>query len=111
MEFIYAIFVFLHLLGMAGILSGFLMQLITGSDKSPKVILHSSLLQLVTGLVLVGLAEMGDAEVDHIKIGVKLVVALAVAVVGVLNLRKPATGLAATAGILTVLNVGVAVFW
>lgn len=112
MDFLYSALVFLHLLGMAGILSGFLMQLMTDSAKTPKVILHSTLLQLVTGLLLVGVAEMGaEAEVNHIKIGVKLLVALAVTVVAVLNLRKPATGLAATAGALAILNVGVAVFW
>lgn len=35
--------------------------------------------QLVTGLILVGLAEMDDGDVNHAKIGVKLVVAIAVA--------------------------------
>ncbi len=28
--------------------------------------------QLVTGVLLVGLAELGDADVNHIKIAVKL---------------------------------------
>ncbi|MBB4930786.1 xanthosine utilization system XapX-like protein [Lipingzhangella halophila] len=112
MEFLYSSLVFLHLLGMAGILSGFLMQLMTESAKAPKSILHSSLLQLVTGLLLVGVAEMGaEAEINHFKIGVKLLVALVVAVVALLDVRKPTTGLAATAGALAILNVGIAVFW
>ncbi|TQN32077.1 hypothetical protein FHX37_2003 [Haloactinospora alba] len=111
MEIIHAALVFLHLLGMAGILSGFLMQLMTGNAKSPKVILHSTLLQLVTGLLLTGLAEMGDDPVNHAKIAVKLGVAIVVTVLGVLNLRNPATKLAASAGVLAILNVAVAVFW
>ncbi|WP_017591039.1 hypothetical protein [Nocardiopsis potens] len=111
MAFIHSLLVFLHLLGMAGIIAGFLMQVATDSIKAPKAILHSSLLQLVTGLVLVGLAEMGDGAVDHVKIGVKLVVAIAVTVVAVLNVRKPATRLGIIAGALAVLNVAVAVFW
>ncbi|MBB6172592.1 hypothetical protein HNR23_002652 [Nocardiopsis mwathae] len=111
MDIVYSALVFLHLLGMAGIISGFLMQLITGNAKSPKVILHSALLQLLTGLLLVGLAEMGGGGVDHMKVGVKLVVAFAVAIVGTVNLRKPATNLAVAAGVLAILNVAVAVFW
>ncbi|MFW5417223.1 hypothetical protein J0910_11485 [Nocardiopsis sp. CNT-189] len=111
MDLIHSLLVFLHLLGMAGIIAGFLMQVITDSAKAPKVILHSSLLQLVTGLVLVGLAEMGGDAVDHVKIGVKLVVALAVTAVAVLNARKPAARLGIAAGALAVLNVAVAVFW
>ena len=35
--------------------------------------------QLVTGLVLVGLAETGDEELNNTKVGVKLLVAVAVA--------------------------------
>ncbi|NYH54392.1 MULTISPECIES: hypothetical protein [Nocardiopsis] len=112
MDIFYSALVFLHMLGLAGVLAGFLMQVMTGNAKSTKVLLHSSLLQLVTGLLLVGVAEMADlTEMNHVKIAVKLVVALAVVVVGVLNLRKPADKLAVIAGVLAVVNIGVAVFW
>ncbi|GAA4890053.1 hypothetical protein [Streptomonospora salina] len=110
MDFINAVLVFLHLLGMAGIIAGFMIQLITGHRAGPKSILHSTLLQLVTGLLLTGLAEMGDDPVNHAKIAVKLVVALAVVVVGILNVRKPDNRLAGAAGALAVVNVAVAVF-
>lgn len=115
MEIVYNVFVFLHLLGMAGILGGWLMQVVTGSDKSPKSILHSTLLQVVTGLALVAFLETGlvdpDGGVNNAKIAVKLVVALTVLVVAILNVRKPGARLANAAGVLAVLNVGVAVFW
>lgn len=112
MDILYSALVFLHMIGLAGIIAGFLMQVITDNPKSTKVLLHSSLLQFVTGLLLVGVAEMADlGEVDHVKIAVKLVVALAVVVVGVLNLRKPAKNLAVIAGVLAIVNIGVAVFW
>ncbi len=112
MDIIYSALVFLHMLGLAGIIAGFLMQVMTDNTKSTKVLLHSSLLQFVTGLLLVGVAEMADlTDMNHVKIGVKLVIALAVVVVGVLNLRKPAKNLAVIAGVLAVLNIGVAVFW
>ena len=112
MDIIYSALVFLHMLGLAGIIAGFLMQVMTDNAKSTKVLLHSALLQFVTGLLLVGVAEMADlTDMNHVKIGVKLVIALAVVVVGVLNLRKPAKNLAVIAGVLAVLNIGVAVFW
>ncbi|MFL1429275.1 MULTISPECIES: hypothetical protein [unclassified Nocardiopsis] len=112
MDILYSALVFLHMIGLAGIIAGFLMQLMTDNPKSTKVLLHSSLLQLVTGLLLVGVAEMADlGEPNHVKIGVKLLIALAIVVLGVLNLRKPAKNLAITAGVLAIVNIGVAVFW
>ncbi|MFE1169597.1 hypothetical protein [Nocardiopsis sp. NPDC058789] len=112
MDFLYSALVFLHMIGLAGIIAGFLMQLMTDNVKATKVLLHSALLQFVTGLLLVGVAEMADiGELNHVKIGVKLVIALSVVVVGVLNLRKPAKNLAIIAGVLAIVNIGVAVFW
>ncbi|MBQ1082551.1 MULTISPECIES: hypothetical protein [unclassified Nocardiopsis] len=112
MDILYSALVFLHMIGLAGIIAGFLMQLMTDNVKATKVLLHSALLQFVTGLLLVGVAEMADiGELNHVKIGVKLVIALAVVVVGVLNLRKPAKNLAIIAGVLAIVNIGVAVFW
>lgn len=111
MDIVYSVLVFLHMLGLAGVISGFLMQVMTGHAKSAKVLLHSALLQLVSGLLLVGVAEMGDGGLDHAKVGVKLVVAVAVVVAAVLNLRRPAAKLAVAAGVLAVLNIAVAVFW
>lgn len=115
MDFLYSALVFLHLLGMAGIIAGFLMQLMTDNLKATKVLLHSSLLQLVTGLALVGLIEAVDlTDVDplnHMKIGIKTLVLVAIVVVGVMNVRNPAKKLAIIAGVLAIVNVGLAVFW
>src|SRR5699024_5728813 len=58
---------------------------------SPKVLsgmLHASYLQLITGLLLVGIAEMGDGDVNHVKIGIKLVVAIIVTVFAFIGSRK-----------------------
>lgn len=111
MTFVNTLLLFLHLLGMAGIISGWLMQAMTGHAKSTKVLLHSALTQLVTGLLLLGTLEMGGGAVDHMKFGVKLVVALAIVVLGVLNLRRTDNRLALAAGLLAILNVAIAVFW
>lgn len=111
MTILASVFLFLHMIGLAGILAGFLMQRMTDNAKSPKVLLHSALLQLVSGVALVVAREMDDGDVNHMQVGIKLLVALAVVVVGILNLRKPSPQLATIAGVLAIANIGIAVFW
>ena len=86
MEILREILLTLHLLGMAIIVGGYFTVI-----RSPKVMpgmLHGSYLQLVTGLLLVGLAEMGDGDVNHMKIGIKLVVAILVTVFAFIGNKK-----------------------
>jgi hypothetical protein len=103
MEILREILLTLHLVGMAIIVGGYFSVI-----RSPKVLsgmLHASYLQLITGLLLVGIAEMGDGDVNHVKIGIKLVVAIIVTVFAFIGNRKqkaftaaaPAEGTAATA--------------
>ena len=115
MDFLHSFLVFLHILG-AGIIVGIWVAKI----KNPTVMpgqFHAALLQLVTGLLLVGLAEMDDYDVNHIKIAVKLVLALAIAVLAFIGQRRykkdqPVSGLLANGvGILTVLNIALATMW
>jgi len=115
MDFLHSFLVFLHILG-AGLIVGIWVAKI----KNPTVMpgqFHAALLQLVTGLLLVGLNEMGDGEVNHIKVGVKLVVALVIAVMAFIGQRKykkdqPVSGaLANGVGILTVVNIALATMW
>lgn len=110
---VYGIVVVLHLLGMAGVVGGWL-----ATVRSPRIVpamLHGSLTALVTGLLLVGLTyALGDGEdVDNAKITVKLAVALAIVVLVWVNRRRenvPGT-LVSLIGGLGVLNVAVAVLW
>ncbi|SDS95750.1 hypothetical protein SAMN04489752_2957 [Brevibacterium siliguriense] len=86
MEILREILLTLHLLGMAIIVGGYFTVI-----RSPRVMpgmLHGAYLQLVTGLLLVGLAEMGDGDVNHMKIGIKLVVAILVTVFAFLGNKK-----------------------
>lgn len=86
MEILREILLTLHLLGMAIIVGGYFTVI-----RSPKVLpgmLHASYLQLITGLLLMGLAEMGDGEVNHMKIGIKLVLAVIVTVFAFIGKRK-----------------------
>ena len=76
-----------------------------------------ALAQLVTGLLMVGLAEgpLKDDEgpIDHAKIGTKLVILLVITALVVINKKKPTVpvGVWAAIGGLTLLNVVLAVFW
>jgi hypothetical protein len=113
MEFLTHTLVVLHFIGLASLLGGFLVQM----KSSPRVVnpamVHGILTQLVTGVLLVGLAEADDADVDHAKIGVKLAVAVVVAILVFANRRREAlaTGAWAAIGGLTIANIVVAVFW
>ncbi|KPN18917.1 MULTISPECIES: hypothetical protein [Arthrobacter] len=115
MDFLHSFLVFLHILG-AGIIVGIWVAKI----KNPTVMpgqFHAALLQLVTGILLVGVNEMGDGDVNHIKIAVKLAIALVIAVMAFIGQRKykkdqPVSGVLANGvGILTVVNVALATMW
>ena len=114
MDIVFNIVLILHFIGLAGIIGGWLATI-----KAPhvnKAILHGAILQVVTGLLLVGLREMDDVDVNHMKIGIKLVIAVAILVVAILGVRKEARAqgttatLAHVAGALGIVNVAIAVF-
>lgn len=103
----------LHFIGLAGIIGGWI-----ATVKAPQVnkaILHGSILQVVTGLLLVGFNEMNDADVNHMKIGIKLVLAIVILVVAIIGTKKEAKApgtsgsLATVAGLLAIVNVVIAV--
>ncbi|SHG50363.1 hypothetical protein [Streptoalloteichus hindustanus] len=114
MEFVRNLLVFLHLLGMAALVAAFLLQRRTApGGPLNKAWLHGSLLQLLTGIALVGVAEAAHREVNHVKIGVKLVVLVVIAgfAAGMSSKKTIPAWLTPTLAALVVLNTGVAVFW
>lgn len=107
------VLVVLHLLGMAGVVGGWLANVRT--PKIAPVMLHGALTSLVTGLLLVGAAYgTGDGDdVDNTKITFKLAIALAVLALIWINRRReavPGASLALIGG-LAVANVFIAVLW
>lgn len=139
MKFLNEVVVVLHLLGMGAIVGGWLATRTQGRISA--AVLWGARAQVATGLVLVAFAEMDkDDPPNHLKIGVKLGIAVAVmacAELGAIRQRKlamtastpssvtgpaartaapaPAPGgvasLADAAFWLTVLNVCIAVLW
>ena len=101
METVKLVLVFAHLLGMAVVVGGYRAG-----------ITHGTLLQLLTGVLLIALAEMGTDPVNHTKYGIKIAVT-AVILLLAWPRRKDASIAANTyhaIGVLALLNVAVAVF-
>lgn len=113
MELLRDIFVILHLVGLAAILGGFLEQWVSKSQRITAVMVWGARAQIVTGLALVGLIYANDGEPDNTKIAVKLLIALGIAGLAEANKKKDTPPAAAwwLVGLLTLVNIGVAVIW
>lgn len=113
--------VVLHLIGLAAVLGGFLVQIKAMRAKTAEILpamVHGAWTSFITGILLVGVREWelalgGGEELDHSKIAVKSLVALIIVVLVMLRRKqKPvASAVLGTIGGLAVLNVVLAVFW
>lgn len=114
MEFLEHLLVLAHLLGMAAIIGS---AVFVARGSVTPALVWGARAQLLTGLLLVGLAEAGDDPVNHAKVGIKLVVAIAVAACAEIAAAKERKGQGARpqlvngAGALAVLNTAIAVLW
>ncbi|RJS46507.1 hypothetical protein [Nocardioides cavernaquae] len=112
MDLLRQLLLVVHLVAFAALLGGLL-----GQAKATQKAVHQSTLwgariAFLAGLLLVGVLEGGDADVDHTKVAVKLVIGFAV--VGLLEARskKGLTDVLYWVAVgLTVANVAVAVLW
>jgi hypothetical protein len=106
---------FLHLLGMAVLVGGFSAQLSTRPRRVTPGQWHGALLSLLSGLALVALYELNPdlgEPLNHAKVALKLLVALAITLLAWRGRRQPqwARGWLLV-GLLALLNTGLAVFW
>ncbi|MEU4394194.1 hypothetical protein [Kribbella sp. NPDC023855] len=116
MDFVRDVLTLLHLVGFAALFGGFFVQLKAARPVVNNAMLHGALTQLVTGVLLVGIAsgvKDDDFTVDNTKIGVKLLVVLGITVLVFLHRKRPSIsrGMLFTIGGLTLLNAIIAVFW
>lgn len=113
MEILERLLVLLHLVGFAALFGGLLVQLRSRAPEINTAMLHGSLTQLVTGLALMTLQELGPDPVNHAKLGIKLVVTIVVVVLVLVNRRKQSVskGLWGLLLGLTLLNAALAVLW
>lgn len=113
MDLLTDLVVVLHLLGLAAIVGS---AVFVARGVPTSALVWGARAQLVTGLILVGLAQAGDDSVNHTKVGVKLLVAIAVAACAEIAAGRERRGqgkpeLVHAAGALAVLNTLVAVLW
>ncbi len=112
METVELVLVFAHLLGMAAVVGGYFAGLQASPKRLTAGITHGTLLQFLTGVLLVGLAEMGTDEVNHAKFGIKIAVTAVILLLA--WPRRKDVSIASNTyhaiGILALLNVAVSVF-
>jgi hypothetical protein len=117
MSFVYNILLFLHFIGMAMLIGGFLAQMRAVPRQVTQWMRDGALTQLLTGIALAGLSGSGigtDENFSPAAVGTKLLIALIVAVACIMGMRQPADKQQpwwAAAGGLAIMNVVVAVFW
>ncbi|WP_426977110.1 hypothetical protein ACQCSU_20275 [Pseudarthrobacter sp. O4] len=115
MNIVYNIMVFLHIVGAAMIVGIWI-----GQMKKPTVHprqFDGAVLQLITGIVMMGLIPALHMDANYFKLGIKFAVALAVGVLAFMGRRKykkgedVSKGLAHGVGGLALLNVAIATLW
>ncbi|GAA1743195.1 hypothetical protein [Microcella frigidaquae] len=123
MDILHSVILVGHFIGLAAIVGPFLMQARWKGQYAFPVVLGGAITQLVTGILLTGLAEMGEDEgpLNYAKIGVKLTIATVIfvaALLGFLKQRKAQGGggrellpFFHAAGGLALVNIALAVFW
>ncbi|GHD94517.1 hypothetical protein [Streptomyces naganishii] len=116
MDVLIHLFVGLHIIGIAALLGGFLTQMKAmgqGTARFVPAMLHGALTMLVTGVALVGLNEAQSHHVDTVKIGVKL--AVLIVILGLVYVKrddeKVDKSLFGLVGLLTMVNIFIAVLW
>lgn len=118
MSFIFNVILVLHFLGLASLIGGFLVQIKTKPRVVNTAMEHGVLTQLVTGILMVGLmyplhsANPDSPLPNNVKIAIKLLVTIIVAIVIFANRKKKSIpdGTWAAIGGLATLNVIIAVF-
>ena len=109
MELLREIFRFLHFIGLASLLGGSLVAITRDKKVLNSAILHGALTQLVTGIALFIITL---STVNHAKVMAKLAVLVVILIITLLYRKKEEAAAPVTIiTLLTVLNVGLAVFW
>lgn len=115
MNIVYNIMVFLHVVG-AGMIVGIWIANMKKPTVHPRQF-DGAALQLLTGIVMMGLIPALDMDANYAKLGIKFAVALAVGVLAFIGRRKykkdepVSAGLAHAVGGLALLNIAIATLW
>ena len=90
MKTVFLIAYIAHMLAIAGILGLLLSQWKKSPRKLSAGVMHSAATALLAGLVMVGTYSSAkpDETLDHTKVGIKLLVVLAILVISYMNAKK-----------------------
>ncbi len=112
MDIAHVVLLVLHIGGILALLAGILVQVRRPEKKVNGLMRDGIGTAFLAGLFLVGVLEAEDDDVDHSKIAVKFAIGLVILVLVMANLRKPRIpdGLYWVLLVLTLANVGVALF-
>lgn len=112
MELLRLILLYGHLIGFALLLGAAVVQYWTGPVRINAPMIWGAVIQLLTGVALSAPLRDGD-EPHPAKLGVKLVVALLIAIMVIVPRNRAQVHPGHFGGIvvLTLVNAGVAVFW
>jgi len=115
MEMFQNVLLFLHFIGLASLLGGFLVQLATNPKVVNNAMLHGALLQLVTGFALVGVVQANkaaDETVNNTAVGIKLLLLLVITGLILVYRKRESVSVAVWGAIggLTIIDIGIAVF-
>lgn len=113
MEIVRLVLLLIHILGFAALFGGLLVQAKEPVKRVNALMRDGSGTAVLAGLLLVGVLEAGDTDVNHAKIGVKLVIGLVILALVMMNVRKERISQAiwTVLLVLTVANIAVALFW
>ena len=89
MDTLRLVLLFLHILGFAALIGGLLAQTGVVDKVVSSAMRDGAGTAFVAGLLLVGVLEAGDGDVNHAKIGAKLLIGLVILVLVMANLKKP----------------------
>jgi hypothetical protein len=116
MEILFNILVFLHIVGAAMIVGIWI-----GNMKKPTVHprqFDGAVLQVITGIALMGvIPALPDYDANYVKLGIKLAIAIVVAVLAFIGSRKykrnqpVSAGMAHAVGGLALINIAIATLW
>jgi drug/metabolite transporter (DMT)-like permease len=117
MELLKESLVLIHLAGMAVLVGVFLTGMKKKSDYPFTAMMWAGIVQLVTGVLLVGVGYGLGESPDNAKIGVKLILVVAVLVATIIGRKRQAKGESKlqpffhAAGGLATLSLVIAVLW
>jgi hypothetical protein len=111
MEVAIKLVLILHFIGLSMLLGGALYQVREKAKNIVRPMLDGAYTQLLTGIALVGLLQANDEEVNNVKVGVKLAIALVIAVLCFVNRKKRSNNVAVWGAVLglTLANIVIAV--